>query len=97
MNQFRTLLIRVKSPWSSANQEQTLMTRGRSHEDPIGPAKHVPRMDQSRGKPPWSSANQEQTLVTRDRLLEDPAESVKHVSEWLNLGAYLSERENQYQ
>ena len=51
MNQFRTLLIRGKSHWDSANQKQTLMTRGRSHEDPVGPAKHVPRIDQSRGKP----------------------------------------------
>ncbi|KAK2456742.1 hypothetical protein QL285_004083 [Trifolium repens] len=59
MNQFRTLLIRGKSPWDSANQKQTLMTRGISHKDPVGPAKHV--------------------------------------SEWLNLGAHLSERENQYQ
>ena len=58
-NQIKTLLIRGKSSWGSANQKQTLMTRGRSHEDPVGPANHV--------------------------------------SEWLNLGAHLSERENQYQ
>ncbi|KAK2450505.1 hypothetical protein QL285_009618 [Trifolium repens] len=59
INQFKTLLNRANHLGIQANQKQTLMTRGRSHEDPVGPANHV--------------------------------------SEWLNLGAYLSERENQYQ
>ena len=51
INQIKTLLIRGKSPWGSANQKQTLMTKGRSPEDLVGPTKHVPRMDQYRGKP----------------------------------------------
>ncbi|KAK2450271.1 hypothetical protein QL285_009399 [Trifolium repens] len=50
-NQIKTLLIRGKSSWDSANQKQTLMTKGRSPEDLVGPTKHVPRMDQYRGKP----------------------------------------------
>ncbi|KAK2396422.1 hypothetical protein QL285_058077 [Trifolium repens] len=51
INQFKTLLIRGKPPWGSANQKQALMTRGRSPEDPAGPAKHVSRMGQSGGIP----------------------------------------------
>ncbi|KAK2417596.1 hypothetical protein QL285_039878 [Trifolium repens] len=50
-----------------------------------------------RGKSPWGSANQKQTLMTRGRSHEDPVGPAKHVSEWLNLGAHLLERENQYQ
>ncbi|KAK2403499.1 hypothetical protein QL285_052929 [Trifolium repens] len=33
------------------NQFKTLLIKGRSPEDPVGPAKHVSRMGQSRGKP----------------------------------------------
>ncbi|KAK2454158.1 hypothetical protein QL285_001752 [Trifolium repens] len=51
MSQFKTRLIRGKSSWDSANQKQTLVTKGKSPEDLVGPAKHVPRMDQYRGIP----------------------------------------------
>ncbi|KAK2426251.1 hypothetical protein QL285_024941 [Trifolium repens] len=43
---------RGKPPWSSANQEQTLVTSGRLLEDLAESVKHVSRMAQSRGKPP---------------------------------------------
>ena len=42
---------RGKQPWSSANQEQTLVTRGRLLEDPAESVKHVLGMSQSWGIP----------------------------------------------